>query len=276
PQHVTSNKATVQTTDSINSIECQPLSRLLVPLQHPFSEGIKRSPYTEPDLILGLVLKTFQLIITYQKKISCLAFEVALGFRIGCTIEEQTHALLTSRTAFLMFASLIFFPTCMLRNWCEIHWFDRLQYWIDNLGQLANSFLLPSLTVSKIALTILLPPDNLQHKQKAALFKLAIQLELVSINQFWLPFNDEFNYQPRLLICTYRAYPSCIKPTRAFQKFMTSLIRHLRGKNFGQCLNHSIVQLGPCCVWTSELAQFLKAPAGVSHHILLKIWFCFM
>jgi hypothetical protein len=27
---------------------------------------------------------------------------------------------------------------------------------------------------------------------------------------------------------------------------------------------HSTVRLGPCCVWTSQLARFLKAPVGVS------------
>ncbi|KNZ49532.1 hypothetical protein VP01_4959g1, partial [Puccinia sorghi] len=63
---------------------------LYVDIKFPFQKQPSHDQ-SEPDLILGLVLKTFQLIITYQKKISCLAFEVLLGFRIGCTTEEQTH-----------------------------------------------------------------------------------------------------------------------------------------------------------------------------------------
>ncbi|PLW23851.1 hypothetical protein PCANC_25981 [Puccinia coronata f. sp. avenae] len=352
---------------------------LYMDMKSPSQRELSHHGRSHPDLILGSVLKTFQLIITSERQIGCSVFEVALGFRVGQTDEEHTHAPLSpflgiahpsipsstdqqNRFAGLRITHSFLSPRSqnLARTPVDSYrrtsikletvtidlskdQFDRLQYWIDDLGRWANSLfidspagpsdqhttlddtnnqpaafrpslknrpeemkvedgkdglsrLLATLTVSKIALTIRLPPENLQPPRQAAPLKLVINMELLSIDQLRQPLHDEFDDQIRLLIrsCSASLYPQHQQPsvqslpilyqahpplpkghtkTEALpavsvevstvaQSQLTSHQPQRKKILLNVYVNHTTLRLGPCCIWTSELARFLKAPAG--------------
>ncbi|KAA1067785.1 autophagy- protein 2 [Puccinia graminis f. sp. tritici] len=381
-----------------------------------------RAPSTSrrpPELVLGSVLKSVQMILTSERQIGGSVFEVALGFRVAKTKDARLHPALEPflgiahptipasldqqhrfpglrLTHILPPPSPLKFghpPTLRKPSSLKLEnvtidlskdQFDRLQYWIDDLGRWANDLFAPSssssllldpppparpnhklakeavskprqerqktkdrndnnghndqeeggenvlgtLMVSKIALTIRLLSDNLdttqrkqqkqQHQEQP--LKLLIQLDSLSILQSRLSVNKKgpFDSQIRLLIhaCSASLLPSSQPSTSSsattaananataaaaapgpglsilYQSFpnlprssdvsavsmiiLTSQPQNNSRKNNGEDdqsevkkmdvhlkVLHSTVRLGPCCVWTSQLARFLKAPVGV-------------
>ncbi|KAA1129630.1 autophagy- protein 2 [Puccinia graminis f. sp. tritici] len=392
-----------------------------------------RAPSTSrrpPELVLGSVLKSVQMILTSERQIGGSVFEVALGFRVAKTKDARLHPALEPflgiahptipasldqqhrfpglrLTHILPPPSPLKFghpPTLRKPSSLKLEnvtidlskdQFDRLQYWIDDLGRWANDLFAPSssssllldpppparpnhklakeavskprqerqktkdrndnnghkdqeeggenvlgtLMVSKIALTIRLPSDNLdstqrkqqkqQHQEQP--LKLLIQLDSLSILQSRLSVNKKgpFDSQIRLLIraCSASLLPSSQPPSSStsssattaananataaaaapapglsilYQSFpnlprssdvsavsmiiLTSQPQNNSRKNNGEDdqsevkkmdvhlkVLHSTVRLGPCCVWTSQLARFLKAPVGVSFAPLIEL-----
>ncbi|KNE94284.1 hypothetical protein PSTG_12310 [Puccinia striiformis f. sp. tritici PST-78] len=341
----------------------------------------------QPELILGSVLKTFQVIVTSEKQIGCSVFEVALGFRVSNAIEGRTHAALSpflgiahpcmpsskdqqNRFPGLRLTHMIHSPshsqkpaahsispdpphrpTSIKLETVTIDLskdqFDKLHYWLDDLGRWANTVLIDpplesshthtkpntldapenrssgglsnrqeqnkgeddqdgllnlvgTVSVSKISLTIRLPSDRVESQRKITTpspptppLKLIIQLELLSIQQFRLPSHDEFDGQIRLLIrsCSaalhhhhssspslpilYQVHhpkPSTVSSAVSVVIFTATQSQssisddnkpHHKKIMINVDVNRSILRIGPCCIWASDLARFLKAPAGV-------------
>ncbi|WAR64129.1 hypothetical protein PtB15_16B289 [Puccinia triticina] len=349
---------------------------LYMDVQSPGEMAPARPDRCAGERVLGAVLKSFQMIATSEGQIGCSIFEVALGFRVGTTAEARARAPLSPflgiahacipaskdqhhRFPGLRLTHILPPPTTPLdpaRSSSENEpghrptsfkletvtidfskdQFDRLQYWVDDLGRWATALsiasppassgpsshadqhrpcqskaatgrrqeeddnrsgkesLVGTLTVSKIALTIRLPPADLpSQRSPPPPIKLVIQFDLLSIHQLRLPLHAEFDAQTRLLIraCSaalhhnstgppvpilYRAPDhDLLEPPSADSSAVSLAIfatqspppeaRTSQPKKIqlGLQVSHTIVRLGPCCTWTAELARFLKAPAGV-------------